>query len=121
MNVTTEVKVAPWGSIQKWDKIVTAFRIAERDDSDPKYTERGPGDCPLCKLFNKGGQGGGTCEGCPILKDTGEAYCEKTPYAAWYDEGDDYSSEGGIGRTQENAEAMLDYLVDLNNRCEVES
>lgn len=112
MEITQQAKVALWGSIKKWDKIVNAFRIAERDGSDPVYKEGGQYDCPLCLKYNYPGRTLHACLGCPIAKDTKDWGCDGTPYENW---GADF------GETKENAEAMLAYLVDLNDRCEVES
>jgi len=112
MEITQEAKVALWGSIQKWGKIATAFRIAERDGSDPVYEENGLHDCPLCLKYNNPGRTLNACGGCPIAEDTNDCGCDGTPYEKW---GADF------GDSLENAEAMLAYPVDLNNRCEVES
>lgn len=118
MEITQEAKIALWGSIEKWQKIVEAFRIAERDGSYPDYEEEGIADCPLCQKFNLVGQGT-SCAGCPIAEDKGRGGCRGTPYDEWSAE--DADGYTGDGETKENAEAMLRYLVDLNSRCEVES
>lgn len=55
-------------SIAKWESIVEGTGMdAAREN------------CALCELFNTGNG----CDGCPVYENTGENYCEGTPYIAW--------------------------------------
>jgi hypothetical protein len=55
------------GSIKKHENILAGTGI-----------DKGPNNCPLCKLFWKY-----DCEGCPVFAKTGETCCEGTPYSDW--------------------------------------
>lgn len=55
------------GSIKKHENILAGIG-----------TDKGPKNCPLCKLFWEH-----NCGECPIFTETGEMYCEETPYEAW--------------------------------------
>lgn len=107
MLVTEEAKVALQGSVAKWERIVIAIKNGD------VYEEDGRTDCPLCQKFNPFGRST-NCEGCPIRDDTGARGCSGTPYDMWSDE----DEEDG-GESEDNAQAMLDYLVGLDRRCEV--
>ncbi len=58
------------GSIKKWEKIVAGTGM-----------DGGPLNCPLCQLFFWNTD----CEGCPVMKRTGNWCCEGTPYDEWLD------------------------------------
>ncbi len=57
------------GSIKKWEKI-----------SEGTGVDRGPENCPLCKLFFDGLF---SCVGCPVAGKTKRDFCNKTPYEKW--------------------------------------
>lgn len=52
------------GSIKKWKGIVAG-----------DVTDQGSDNCPLCVAFHKN-----YCAKCPVMKKTGVACCNKTPY-----------------------------------------
>lgn len=76
------------GSIKKWEKIV-----------DGTGTDKGPDNCPLCKLFFDSTD----CLGCPVNNATGKTGCRGTPY-------DDYSLAAD---KHVPALAELDFLKSL--------
>ena len=117
IETSASAKVALQGSIKKWTLIVDAFVRAEETGEDPVYWEGGVSDCPLCALFhNARTPVWSRCVGCPISADTGEPYCQGTPYTDW-----DNSDLWRYDReTTDNAQAMLDYLVDLDARTVVQ-
>ena len=57
------------GSIKKWKGV-----------ADGTGVDRGPDNCPLCKLF-----WGDDCTGCPVAIKTGQKYCHGSPYDRWLD------------------------------------
>jgi hypothetical protein len=63
------------GSIQKWEGIVAGTE-----------GDRGTNNCPLCTLFYVGLDH--ACEGCPVRKKTGQAYCNGSPYRKFIDAAD---------------------------------
>ncbi|UCV26755.1 hypothetical protein [Ferribacterium limneticum] len=69
------------------------------------------GACPLCLLFNPNFAGTEklSCEQCPIGIDTGNPYCEDTPYAEWEIA---YAEDA-----QRHAKAELNYLLNLREEC----
>lgn len=83
-NLTLE---ALRGSVKKWQAIV-----------DGTGKNRGPSDCPLCKLFFFVR----LCVGCPVFERTGETGCGGTPYM-------DYEKHGELYLAQ----AELDFLISL--------
>lgn len=113
INTTSVALTALAGSIIKWSKIVKAFKDVEGTSNDPMYEENGCVDCPLCVSYADVDG----CNGCPIKEDTGYRGCVNTPYDDWAD--DLNGDEEQAGETQENAEAMLTYLVNLQKRCVV--
>ena len=58
------------GSIRKWKRI-----------EEGKGVDRGPDNCPLCKLFFYQCD----CKGCPVFEKTGLPNCSGTPYDEWAD------------------------------------
>lgn len=66
MNHTTETALR--ASIDHWEDVVR----------DPVGAKIGPGECALCRLFNS--PLGSGCDGCPVAKETGEKFCEGTPF-----------------------------------------
>ena len=64
-----ETKFALIGSIKKWQAI-----------ADGTGEDRGPYNCPLCKIFNTTVS---FCRGCPIKETTKRFGCERTPYEEW--------------------------------------
>jgi len=68
MITDEQAREALEGAIQKWILIESG-----------KGEDRGSDNCPLCKLYMKGGR----CKGCPIIIDTGFEWCRKTPYDDW--------------------------------------
>jgi hypothetical protein len=72
----SEVLKALDGSIKKWEQIV-----ASTDAIDHGWR-----NCPLCTLFNNATKhGNGVCRGCPVRDNTGDLYCDSSPYADWAD------------------------------------
>jgi len=59
------------GSIKKWEDIVVGTG-----------TDEGPDNCPLCQLFRTRVP---PCRGCPVYENTGEMYCEGSPYHNWHE------------------------------------
>ncbi len=59
------------GSIKKWEKIAAGTGL-----------DKGPENCPLCKLFWYGTY---DCEGCPVAARTGQGGCSGSPYDEWTD------------------------------------
>lgn len=71
-------------------------------------------DCPLCRIFNPSINNSNlTCEQCPIGIDTGEKWCEGTPFEVYADAPIRSPEEA------EAAKAELAYLIDLQSRCVV--
>lgn len=70
-------------SIAKWEANAETARTSFSDGSkvkrgphaQPGVIGVGPDDCPLCEMFVDD-----ACEGCPVFEETGEIYCESTPY-----------------------------------------
>ena len=60
------------GGIKKWERIVKST----------KAEDRGPANCPLCKLFLYADIGG-SCSPCPIKKKTRVSGCQGSPYRHW--------------------------------------
>lgn len=87
VRMNAETLTALRGSIAKWRAIVAGTGI-----------NRGPSDCPLCKLFFFVRR----CVGCPVFERTGETGCGGTPYS-------DYEKNGEL----EVAKAELDFLISL--------
>ena len=56
------------GSIKKWERIV----LGTGEDF-------GTRNCPLCKKYDRGTN----CDGCPVAEDTGEPFCNGSPYDKW--------------------------------------
>ena len=56
------------GSIKKWERIV----LGTGEDL-------GHDNCPLCKEYCR--ESG--CDGCPVAEDTGERFCDGSPYEDW--------------------------------------
>lgn len=89
------------GSIAKWKAIVARTGV-----------DRGDRNCPLCREFQD-------CEGCPIMKKTGEADCFGTPYYAWRAAADLNLMpvypiwENTNEASQREAERMLEFLKAL--------
>ena len=102
------------GSIRKWQRIAKG-----------QIRDKGPQNCPLCKLFNNNDIEGEDCVGwgvvikastkdcvgCPVMAATGLRYCMGTPYEEFFD----YNG-GSLVRTPEArkaAEAELEFLRSL--------
>lgn len=85
------------GSIQKWTDIIETGK-----------EERGNEDCPLCEL---------DCDVCPVAQETGQNYCNDTPYNDWMTHHTrvHYRYERTIrcDKCRQIAQAMLDFLVSL--------
>ena len=120
IKITPEGKIALAGSIQKWESIANAFIQAGETGADPAYSEQGIEDCPLCQEFYSPTAASDykRCGFCPIKEDTGKPGCQRTPYDAWCDTDDAYTCSDEY-ETLENAQAMWDYLVDLDKRVVV--
>jgi len=97
MNRKTETALR--GSIRKWQGIV-----------DGTVEDEGVRNCPLCRLFFDN-----DCEGCPVSEDTGETYCDGSPFEVWSELG----SYGRHGWTVDGADSFvaacfeLEYLKSL--------
>lgn len=65
--MTRETLSALKGSIKKWERIVAGTG-----------EDKGPDNCPLCKLFFHIG-----CMGCPVMDRSKQFHCNGTPYEAW--------------------------------------
>ena len=79
--MNTETRTALMESIAKWELNARA--------ETPEDVLTGVHECPLCRMFWKGGR---ECRGCPIEKKTGQINCHGTPYVhadarldEWYD------------------------------------
>lgn len=114
--VTQEDKNALQKSIDKWRNVVTKFTNGN-----------GGHDCALCRLhgwWNHHIENGKECQDCPIYKDTGERACEGTPYRAYSELTDPLNGKSpntDDPLVVEKAQAMLNYLIDLDGRCEVKA
>ena len=103
------------GSIRKWERVAKG-----------EIRDKGPQNCPLCKLFNNNDIEGEDCVGwgvvikastkdcvgCPVMAATGLRYCMGTPYEAFLD----YGHVGLLVRTPEArklAEAEVEFLRSL--------
>jgi hypothetical protein len=63
------------------DKVLEALKGSIKKHEDilaGTGTDKGPENCPLCKLFWEQ-----SCKGCPIFIKTGEKSCVETPYTDW--------------------------------------
>lgn len=94
------------GSIAKWEAIIAGT------DAD-----MGSRNCPLCKVFFYRST---PCLGCPVYRETGEPYCEGSPYDRWIRLTDDEAeNESGCLRRAETksqkaaARAELRFLKSL--------
>lgn len=114
-KISKEQMGAIKGSIEKWDK------IRKRDAID-----NGRKDCPLCQLYNIGEHKG--CSQCIIYLDTGERFCEGSPYKAWVDHHKQFHPISIVSRVRkycecsecdELANAEYEFLKDLKTRCTV--
>lgn len=85
-------------SIKKWEKIAKTGNI----------DKLGPEDCPLCKLFWKGG-----CIGCPVYDYTNEVYCGGTPYDFFQYVQPDSPTPETTKEIKEHAQLELDFLKSL--------
>lgn len=92
------------GSIRKWEKVV-----------DGTGSELGMDNCPLCQVFVKGQQPGKACEGCPVMLETGRAFCVDTPYTDYAD-AEDAENVAGMN---EAAIEELEFLKSLLPRQHV--
>lgn len=68
-DMDAETLEALRGSIAKWEAIAAGHG-----------EERGTENCPLCAKFYRF-----SCRGCPVSCETGEAYCNGSPYDEWSD------------------------------------
>ena len=98
-------------SIEKWQRIVKELKTPRR--SGWTTLDQGAKDCPLCALYYEK-----LCVGCPIATDTSHTSCLNTPYQAWLEV--KYYNISEQPRALAAAQAELDYLIDLQSRCEVE-
>ena len=85
-------------SIAHWKRLATG----KRED----YEDIGIHDCALCQIFFEDG-----CDGCPVMKKTGEQSCKRTPYTEAAEAEDEFS----LDSTEFHAEAkrMLEFLKSL--------
>lgn len=100
ITVTKAGAKALAGSIEKWRRIVAG---TGRDC--------GPDNCPLCARYNKYSG----CGRCPIRQDTGQDYCQATPYDDYY--GDYLNPPERV----KHAKRELAYLRRLTKRVVVVS
>lgn len=97
-------------SIIKWQNIInsTAF-------------DNGAGNCALCIYNTKvTGNISTACAVCIIYMDTHQGGCKGTPYELWYKHQlYDYFANitGMCPECIKLAQAELDYLIDLKNKC----
>ena len=55
--------------------------------------DRGLHNCPLCKLFNNPSiPKQSKCHGCPVWVETGQRFCNGTPYQIW----DNFFRDSGL-------------------------
>jgi hypothetical protein len=113
MKLTKSAAVALNGSIKKWQKIVTAFKL---DPEYPVFSENGSHNCPLCVLYNPNLKARKPkvwqCSpSCPVKKMTGKDFCEGSPYDNWDDFG--LSDDSYPGETAQVAKDMLGFLVSI--------
>lgn len=100
--VTSTAKQALVESIAKWEKVVAGNLISSASN------------CPLCLLYNTiSNDETNSCIECPIYNDTGRKWCAGTPYA-------EYEIATG-DEEKAAAKRELQYLIELNERCVVES
>lgn len=89
------------GSIKKWEAIVARTGV-----------DRGGKNCPLCREFP-------SCEGCPVMRATGQEQCFGTPYYGWKYAAQNVSDLRGYAlanrstASQRYAEKMLEFLKAL--------
>ena len=97
---------------RKWIRILNGTGV---DD--------GAMNCFLCLRFRRQGRG---CDGCPISKETGKRWCDKTPYANWDSHHDKEHRKRKILRfprkvecpeCKEIAQKEVDLLEALYKRC----
>lgn len=60
-------------SIDKWDILVSNYEKKVNPIVDSITT------CGLCKLYYENE----ACAGCPVAKESGEPFCEGTPFVSW--------------------------------------
>lgn len=85
------------GSIKKWEAIVAGTGH-----------DRGPDNCPLCKMFNNENQAV-PCVGCPVAEAAKDDCCGSTPYTDYYHANRAGDAEGAT----KSARAELDFLKSL--------
>lgn len=101
-------------SIKKWVKVAVPDGACGM----------GGNDCALCMRFNRSFNwqnrtvqmyGDEQCEQCPIALATGEINCGGTPFDRYCDD----RAQGNEDDELRSAEAMLQFLRDLKDKCEV--
>lgn len=106
------------GSIEKWERVVIHHKTEGQDYTDGT----GGRDCPLCCAYNKHFALSyfleRNCRKCPIYLDTGKEECMGVPYETYHNL---YEDDGSHEELLVEAENMLQYLRQLQDKCEESS
>ena len=98
-------------SIIKWQNIINGTIL-----------DNGRENCPLCIYNTKiTGNINTACAVCAIYMDTHQGGCQGTPYTLWYNHKiyDHFTDITGMcPECIKLAQAELDYLINLKNKCE---